>query len=1136
MNRRTFQNNTFEDSSDKLKPVIKTVFINTDSSSSLLNTVVGIAMLFFCILAGTVGAVSCFADSFALETGLVQILLQSFILLVIFTAIYLLPSKLLTGATFLAGAALFGLYIYTNVEKIFQALYYTFNLCLYKIATEGYIIGNIVDYGLAQNPNPDAAEFINTSVFLLSLVIVCIFSYIVYSKKSMWVALLISLVVIFPGFFYGFIPSYFSFGIIAAFWVSVFAVNIFETGYIESFINRSNKIPEKRFEKYQYKMFKEQYKENVKKLKAEISEIVKSPNREENSLRLNRLVRELQKISNSQDWFLRFYGLNKLYAPRIIETNDVTNVAKNNKNDKTQKNNKNKKSKEKEKFQSPLKLEKLRIKEEKRAARAKQIAEYEAHKKELHSMPAGKRFKLYLKESFLMKVERSTKSGYVGFFAFVMALVAVIAAQPFVSPQAKLKTSLPQEVLETLTSTVEYLLVGSNSRVYGGYSGGMGGGFLLNPNGANFEYKPILKVKPTTNRNLGDGAYFTFPQDTFQSGVVYLKNWHGSMYNGQRWFEADKTHVAEYDSLKENFVAEMVVDNRRRSFDEGYYFEAFTRYMQERIAASTERRNAELRRDSMVIEHLVSGGRASFLPYFNYNIIPSENYFAMEKTADLNVSLARPLNSLFRYPEYAAMFFSVDNVLNRSEVAVEDLKQYLVYYENVYPMELEIASNEYRDVVERRNELRPRLKEIFYTYGVKDSDVTWYRDGRFSIANDDIEWDINGNITIHNDSRNDFNSSDFVRAVSEVAYVDNLFVALTTPNSQLIREMESFYNAETAYHDFVMENYLDIADDFPEEVADLALDIVQNANAATNFEKALAIEEYLAENHDYTLHPMMPDDPTKDFIYNFLFQTKEGYCTYYATSMVMMLRSLGIPARYVEGYLVDMRRVQRDEENNRFITVYDSNGHAWPEVYIRGIGWIPFEPTTSIIETPTETEPYVYTPPARLPGYDMMGEMTTMAEEELEEDEIFENQAVREMFFLLVIILAAVAIILILNIVNYLIKKSRAKYFKTAKSKDAVVKMFAYTLKFLKHCGFVMHNDEGLNKFAERVSQNLELFIGTGFTRTARIMQKARYSSHEMSEEERSAVYDFVDTLNKNAEKHLKPNLKLKFKYLYFIL
>jgi hypothetical protein len=103
------------------------------------------------------------------------------------------------------------------------------------------------------------------------------------------------------------------------------------------------------------------------------------------------------------------------------------------------------------------------------------------------------------------------------------------------------------------------------------------------------------------------------------------------------------------------------------------------------------------------------------------------------------------------------------------------------------------------------------------------------------------------------------------------------------------------------------------------------------------------LEEMLAGraniNYTYTKTPgQMPTD--KIFPDYFLLESRAGYCTYYATAFVLLVRELGLPARYVQGYLVADERLGKDVVN-----VSDSMAHAWPEVYFQGIGWIPFEPT-----------------------------------------------------------------------------------------------------------------------------------------------------------------------------------------------
>ena len=96
--------------------------------------------------------------------------------------------------------------------------------------------------------------------------------------------------------------------------------------------------------------------------------------------------------------------------------------------------------------------------------------------------------------------------------------------------------------------------------------------------------------------------------------------------------------------------------------------------------------------------------------------------------------------------------------------------------------------------------------------------------------------------------------------------------------------------------------------------------------------------------------------------------------------------------------------------------------------------------------------------------------------------------------------------------------------------------MFSYILNFLKHCGFVMHNEEGLKAFSKRVSPNFETINPDGWQEIAEIMQKARYSRHEISEEEREDVCGFLEDLRTGCLKHLRFKLKFKLKFVYFVI
>lgn len=135
---------------------------------------------------------------------------------------------------------------------------------------------------------------------------------------------------------------------------------------------------------------------------------------------------------------------------------------------------------------------------------------------------------------------------------------------------------------------------------------------------------------------------------------------------------------------------------------------------------------------------------------------------------------------------------------------------------------------------------------------------------------------------------------------------------------------------------YIYSNYLNVPENMPERVYKLAEEITKDCT--TNYEKAKAIEEYL-HKYKYTKTPLPIE--TEDFVDGFLFETKEGYCTYYASAMAILSRCVGIPSRYVEGYLCKF-----EETNENGYSVKGTDGHAWAEVYIEGFGWVPFEATS----------------------------------------------------------------------------------------------------------------------------------------------------------------------------------------------
>jgi transglutaminase-like putative cysteine protease len=110
------------------------------------------------------------------------------------------------------------------------------------------------------------------------------------------------------------------------------------------------------------------------------------------------------------------------------------------------------------------------------------------------------------------------------------------------------------------------------------------------------------------------------------------------------------------------------------------------------------------------------------------------------------------------------------------------------------------------------------------------------------------------------------------------------------------------------------------------------------ASSSNNYDKAVALEGYLQSHYGYTLQ--LPRVPVADPLANFLFERRQGHCEYFASSMAVMLRTLRIPSRVVNGF--------RSEEFNDLsgnYVVRAKNAHAWVEAYFPGYGWVTFDPT-----------------------------------------------------------------------------------------------------------------------------------------------------------------------------------------------
>lgn len=240
---------------------------------------------------------------------------------------------------------------------------------------------------------------------------------------------------------------------------------------------------------------------------------------------------------------------------------------------------------------------------------------------------------------------------------------------------------------------------------------------------------------------------------------------------------------------------------------------------------------------------------------------------------------------------------------------------------------------------------------------------------------------------------------------------------------------------------FIRENYTKVYDGLPQRVRDLAVSVTEGCS--TDYEKLIALEDFLGA-FTYTTTPEKPSEGT-DFIDNLLFNTQEGYCTYYATAFAIMARCLDIPTRYVQGFCI----VTNNESSRFEYTAYASDAHAWVEAYIEGIGWIPFEPTptyNSLRYQPWEVNDITVgssnSMPSRAPEY---------IDKQLQQEEETKNR--QEAYRSIGLVVGLVFLLILISIPVYL--GLRLRYFKRRYKKSSIeskvysdIKQMFYTFEY----------------------------------------------------------------------------------------
>jgi hypothetical protein len=252
-----------------------------------------------------------------------------------------------------------------------------------------------------------------------------------------------------------------------------------------------------------------------------------------------------------------------------------------------------------------------------------------------------------------------------------------------------------------------------------------------------------------------------------------------------------------------------------------------------------------------------------------------------------------------------------------------------------------------------------------------------------------------------------------------------------------------------------------------------------------------------------------------------------------------LLRSIGIPARYVEGYMLPPEPIK---DNTYEVT--NENAHAWVEVYFEGLGWIPFEPTSPFMSSFYRTQrsgtissefvddPYYMEymqmlemyDPSFLEGMPSIGNMEN------------EREAINYEMLLLWTLIVVLFLIIVTSIINLCINKYNYIKLKNMPPKKSVLETTNYYFKLLSIQDYPIvpgetpleyskrinryfifekfgHKDEEMDKFSNRIQNEEQLYKNSEFNKVIEIFLLARYSTAEITQNHKDSVLNFYDRL-----------------------
>lgn len=374
---------------------------------------------------------------------------------------------------------------------------------------------------------------------------------------------------------------------------------------------------------------------------------------------------------------------------------------------------------------------------------------------------------------------------------------------------------------------------------------------------------------------------------------------------------------------------------------------------------------------------------------------------------------------------------------------------------------------------------------------------------------------------------------------------DNEKISLLQTVGYTYEEARRYIDDKKEYDRYVYDTYSSVPksekDNIKRFIAEFESKDGDNAGIVDNkMLYAYGMCEYLRTHYQYSLNADNTSDRSNTMLGNFLFNTKQGHCALYASTMVLALREKGIPARYITGFTTG--KLNFNEYAGVYEkTIHENSLHAWVEVYSDDFGWVPFDPTgyggnsnfgnstdpsqteapiTSVPETTTTTTVQTTTtvssdteqttaPVTSSPDSDISGGTDGVTESKIDLSVVL-----RIAIAVLAVTVAFAAVIIFINSVKRR-NENRMRYFRKSKNtSEAVKEMYGFIMKLFAATDIAPIGTELPEEFALRADKELlPLGMDISLVEIMKIIEKAEFSNSDITEEERAKVYKYTKTL-----------------------